>query len=168
MRTGAALAAVFFLTLNPASGKAETLYLPATVNFTDPGLIKEAILTDCNLPAKLVQFIKAYAIENGMTVEVVENAAGKKEGQVLLVEIVDAVSAGNAFTGHRKSTTVRGSLVQDGKEVASFTGRRVSGGGFGGGYKGSCSVLGRTVKALGKDIASWVRNPTPNAKLGDL
>ena len=75
MRTGAALAAVFFLTLNPAIGKAETLYLPATVNFTDPSLIKEAILTDCNLPAKLVQFIKAYAIENGMTVEVVENGS---------------------------------------------------------------------------------------------
>ena len=35
---------------------------------------------------------------------------------------------------------------------------RNSGGGFGGGYKGSCSVLGRCTKALGKDIAGWLRD----------
>ena len=36
------------------------------------------------------------------------------------------------------------------------------------GYKGSCSVLGRTVKAMGKDVAQWLKAPTDEAALGDM
>jgi hypothetical protein len=41
-------------------------------------------------------------------------------------------------------------------------------GGAFGGFKGSCSVLGRTVKALGKDIAQWLVQPAKGSQLGDL
>ncbi len=41
-------------------------------------------------------------------------------------------------------------------------------GGLFAGFKGSCSVLGRTVKAIGKDIAEWLVNPVLDADLGDL
>jgi hypothetical protein len=63
---------------------------------------------------------------------------------------------------------VRGKLYQDGKEIGAFTGRRNSMGGAFGGFKGSCSVLGRTVKALGKDIAQWLVQPAKGSQLGDL
>jgi hypothetical protein len=87
---------------------------------------------------------------------------------ILDVHIKDASSRGNAFTGHHKSTLVVGKLYQDGELIGSFTGRRDSMGGMFAGYKGSCSVLGRTVKALGKDIAEWLKAPTMDAQLGDL
>jgi len=89
------------------------------------------------------------------------------KGKVLEVVISDAISGGNAFIGHRKYVAVEGTLYEDGKKVASFTGGRYSGGGALGGYKGSCSVLGRCTKALGKDIAGWLKNPEDGASLGD-
>jgi hypothetical protein len=47
--------------------------------------------------------------------------------------------------------------------VAQTTLSRDSSGGFGGGYKGSCSVLRRCTNALGKDIAAWVKKQPANA-----
>jgi len=41
-------------------------------------------------------------------------------------------------------------------------------GGAFGGFKGNCSVLGRTVKALGEDIAGWLTHPDKDGLLGDL
>jgi hypothetical protein len=35
------------------------------------------------------------------------------------------------------------------------------------GFKGSCSVLGRTVEALGEDIGGWLAAPRDGASLGD-
>lgn len=87
---------------------------------------------------------------------------------MLVVEISDAVSRGNPFIGHRKSTSVRGNLYQDGVKVAAFRGECDSMGGAFGGFKGSCSVLGRTVKTLGSDIAAWLAKPVDDARLGDL
>ena len=90
------------------------------------------------------------------------------EGRVLKLELVEALTMGNAFIGHHKYTKVRGTLYENGAVVADFRGRTNSMGGFAIGYKGSCSVLGRTVKALSKDIAAWLKSPVDDARLGDL
>ena len=91
----------------------------------------------------------------------------KGPGNMLKVEITSAYSAGNAFIGHRKSTAIRGELYDNGTLLASFTGSRVSGGGAWAGFKGSCSVLGRTVETLGQDIVAWLKKPSDNAHLGN-
>ncbi len=83
-------------------------------------------------------------------------------------EITDAVSMGNPFLGHHKFTRVDGTLYESGRAVASFKGRRNSMGGAFGGFKGPCSVLGRTVKVLGQDIATWLKRPVDGARLGDM
>jgi hypothetical protein len=138
-----------------------------TIQYSDESMIKEAILTDCNLNSKLLEFIKSYAANNGISIELTDDSAGNINGDFLQVEIRDAVSSGNAFVGHRKFTSIKGSLLRNGSKVASFVGSRHSGGGAFAGYKSSCAVLGRTVKVLGKDVAGWLRNPTMNAKLGN-
>ncbi|NQV86958.1 MAG: hypothetical protein HQ492_07775 [Woeseiaceae bacterium] len=38
---------------------------------------------------------------------------------------------------------------------------------IGTGAKGTCSILGRCVKTLGSDIATWLQNPTMNAMPGN-
>jgi len=58
-------------------------------------------------------------------------------------------------------------LYKNGKRQAGFTASRVSGGGAFGGFKGSCSVLGRTVKILGSDVSLWLLHPVDGAHLGD-
>ncbi len=95
-----------------------------------------------------------------------DQAAQAGKGRVLLVQISDAISSGNAFIGHRKAVVVKGRLIEDGKEIAAFTGTRSSMGGAFGGFKGSCSVLGRCLETLAKDIATWMRNPR-NTRIGE-
>ncbi len=36
-----------------------------------------------------------------------------------------------------------------------------------GGFKGTCSILGRCIEALGKDIATWLKDPEMDSQLGD-
>ena len=63
--------------------------------------------------------------------------------------------------------TVKGTLREDGKPIGNFTAERFSGGGVFGGYKGTCAIVGRCAKAIGKDISIWLQNPGKNSRLGD-
>lgn len=87
--------------------------------------------------------------------------------QSLQLEIFDAVSMGNAWAGHQKFTRVQGTRYDGGSKLASFKARRNSLGGAFAGYKGSCSVPGRTVETLGQDIGEWLKAPRDGAHLGD-
>ncbi len=127
--------------------------------------VKEACTA---LNGQLPTFIEEFSKTSGVEVVLVDRIDTTAAGRVLKLELVEAVSMGNAFIGHHKYTKVRGTLFENGAEVADFRGRRNSMGGFAAGYKGSCSVLGRTVKALGKDIAVWLKSPVDDAQLGDL
>lgn len=125
------------------------------------------IRQECKITEQLSEFTQVYGEDRGIDVVRVPRVTSKDKGQVLKMEITDAVSQGNAFIGHRKYTAIEGSLYKDGKKVSTFTAARFSGGGFFGAYKGSCSVLGRTVKALGEDVAMWLAAPVDGAHLGD-
>jgi len=77
--------------------------------------------------------------------------------QGLALKLVSATSAGNAFTGHRKSVTARAEFYVGGKVARTTTLTRDSMGGAFGGLKGSCSVLERTVTTLGADVVKWLK-----------
>jgi hypothetical protein len=63
--------------------------------------------------------------------------------------------------------TVTGTLTEDDKPVASFRAKRFSTGGAFGGFKGTCSIIGRCTKAIAGDIAAWLKSPVDGAELGD-
>lgn len=81
----------------------------------------------------------------------------RKAEQGLALKLVSATSAGNAFTGHRKSVTARAEFYVGGKVARTTTFTRDSMGGALGGFKGSCSVLERTVTTLGSDVVRWLK-----------
>jgi hypothetical protein len=148
---------------------ADTVRIASSAPYAEDAEIANKIRTECvqlqtQLPAYTAQFGKEF----GVSVALADEVSPQDGGRVLQLEIYEAVSMGNAFIGHQKYSKVRGTLFEDGQKVASFKGMRNSMGGAFGGYKGSCSVLGRTVKALGKDIALWLSNPQDGAQLGDL
>jgi hypothetical protein len=147
-----------------ASGHAaaQSVQLQRPVPYAADNDISDAIKAECRIGEQLADFIKQYS---SVPVELTQQPAAS--GRVLQVEIVDAVSMGNAFIGHQKFTKVKGTLFQDGNKVASFKARRNSMGGAFAGFKGSCSVLGRTVEALGEDIGGWLSAPRDGATLGD-
>jgi hypothetical protein len=147
---------------------AQTVQVQSSIPYAEDAEIGNKVRNECTqLNTQLAEFTQEFGRENGIEVQLVETLDTAAEGRVLQMEIVDAVSMGNAFIGHQKYSRVRGVLFENGEQIADFRGRRNSMGGAFAGYKGSCSVLGRTVKALGKDIAQWLANPQDGAQLGD-
>lgn len=142
---------------------AQVVQLQRPVPYAEDNDISDAIKSECRIGDQLADFIKEYA-----NVPVEFTDVPGTSGRVLQLEITDAVSMGNAFLGHQKYTKVKGTLLdEDGRKVASFKARRNSMGGTFAGFKGSCSVLGRTVKAIGEDIGAWLDAPKDGATLGD-
>lgn len=74
---------------------------------------------------------------------------------------------GDAFIGHQQFARAKGALYQEGPAIGNSLARRYSTGGAFASYAGSCSILGRTVEAIGKDVAEWMPAPTRDARLGD-
>jgi hypothetical protein len=151
-----------------AAHAADTVVIPKPVPYAAGNDIAGKIKRECKINEQLSDFIAEYAGQHGVTVSFADSVSPQTPGRVLDVQITDAVSEGNAWIGHHKSTTIHGKLYQDGKLVGSFRDRRNSMGGMFAGYKGSCSVLGRTVKAAGEDIGAWLAAPGMDTELGDL
>ncbi len=148
---------------------AEPVSVQASVPYAADAKIAQNIRNECTkLGTQFAEFTQQFGKKNGVEVQLVNSLDTAKPGRVLQIEITEAVSMGNAFMGHHKYSAARGTLFENGKKLASFEARRQSMGGAFAGYKGSCSVLGRTVKAMGKDVAAWLKQPNDNALLGDL
>lgn len=159
----AALSAALFV----SAAHAGEFRMLATIPYSEDSVIAGNIKRECTIDSQLAQAVKRNAEAAGNHVELVANL-DTGSGEVLKLEIFEAMSSGNAWMGHHKSVTVKGALYRDGQQVAKFVGRRNSGGGFGAGFKGSCDVLERTVNAIGRDVAEWLKNPVDGAQLGDL
>lgn len=156
------------LSCNGAALADGAVLVASAVPYAEDNNIRRKITNSCTtLGSKLSGFIEANAQKNGLSVQLSDSIDPSAAPRVLQVEITEAVSQGNAFIGHRKFVAVAGTLYENGSVVASFDGQRSSGGGFAAGYKSSCAVLGRCVKALGKDIAAWLANPIDEAELGE-
>ncbi len=148
--------------------QADTVTMIKHVPYSADSKIRQNIKNECTaLGSKISDFTVQFSKKTKNDIVLTESLDKTSSGKVLEVFITDAVSSGNAFVGHRKFVAVEGTLYEGGEKVASFQGSRYSGGGAFGGYKGSCSVLGRCSKAIGKDIANWLKNPTDGASLGD-
>lgn len=166
IRSRVLLAASFSLLLNANIAAAETLAVPKVASYAKGAQIRSEIRNECGLEKKLADFIREYGGQQFSKVVSTSKAPGG--AKKLTVHITEVQGRpGGAWSGG-KSVRIKGSLSQNGKTVGTFEGMRVSGGGVFGGYKGTCSILGRCVKALGKDVATWAANPSQNARLGDL
>lgn len=161
---GAGFAALLAL----GSAVAGPVQMPRPVPYWADADVAGNIRKECTIQTQLADYTQEYSRARSIEVTFVERVGADLAGRVLELEIRDAQSTGNAWVGHRKSTSVRGKLYQDGELIGSFRGRRDSMGGAFAGYKGSCSVLGRTVKALGKDIAEFLAAPALDIDLGDM
>ncbi|GGD49137.1 hypothetical protein [Pseudoxanthomonas indica] len=163
MRKPALLACLSLAALITTPAFAQDIKLASNVPYTEDNEISDAIKAECSLGNKLADSIKRH---DGSVV-LVDGVPDTASGRVLQLEIVDSVNMGNAFMGRQTYTKIKGSLWQDGARVAGFKARRNSMGGAFAGFKGACSVLGRTVEKLGEDVGGWLKSPKDGAALGD-
>ncbi len=140
----------------------------APVVFAKDLEVREAVRKECQLLTKLPGFVQSYAQEQYAGIDL--NAKRSTKSDFLKIEIIDLPKyKKNAWAGRGGQwVTIKGSLLRKGKKTVSFEANRGSMGGFMGAYKGTCALLGRCTKTLGKDIAEWLKNPVDGATLGDM
>lgn len=164
MKSAPHITLLLTLTAYPAFA-GETLNLRATAPYDKNLVVPSAVKAECGLETKIPAFIQEYAKGQFDNVNLVDNSTAK--GKLLSVKITGLVGTGGGAWSGAKQVAIDGVLTENGKTIGTFKGARVSGGGAFGAYKGTCSILGRCVKALGKDVAVWLKKPTMNARLGD-
>ncbi|MCF6172177.1 MAG: hypothetical protein L3J44_00060 [Campylobacteraceae bacterium] len=143
----------------------KTIYLKPMVEFSPKSRVARNIKQECTLPQALADSIIKYSANSGVHVKL-KNRIKSNELE-LKVQIEEAISAGNAAVGHNKFVVISGGIVKGKIRYYTFDAARLSGGGYWGAYRSSCSVLGRIARALGKDVANWLANPYDNAMMGD-
>jgi hypothetical protein len=143
------------LALVPCAALGETLLVSPAASYGTA--VADNIKTQCSLAETQREAVVKELAAAGVTVQAAASDAPPAKGRFLQLRIESAISAGNAFTGHRKQVTTSAHLFENGKEIAQTTQSRDSMGGAFGGYKGSCNVLRRCAIVVGKDIAAWVK-----------
>lgn len=160
------IAAILFSWSSDGAAEDAVYHVISPVPFADSSGATGNVKAECRLESRLPQFI-AEAARRGVKVTVGPAPKEGAEGKFLYIEIVNVVGPGGGAWSGPKSVTVKGEVVENGETIGSFVASRYSTGGAFGGYKGTCSILGRCIKALGKDIAGWLKSPTMDAALGD-
>ena len=147
-----------------ASGQGVLVIAPIT--FNDTARIRQAVKNECKLEDRLAQSIEQFSAKQFAQIET-DSTLKQRDAQVLTIEIEQVQGGGGGAWSGAKSVTVNGTLTKNGKELGSFKAHRYSGGGMFAAYKGTCAILGRCTKTLGKDIAKWLSHPEKNSSLGD-
>lgn len=146
--------------------KKQPIYISPAIVYTSNSRVSTAIKQECTIPQTLSKHILEKTANKGINVQAKQKISSKE--LELKIEILEAVSAGNAAIGHSKYIVIEGYLTKNNVKYQSFKAARHSGGGAFGAYRSSCSVLGRITSALADDIANWLINPQDNALLGDV
>lgn len=151
-------------TLSGAAVAGGSIKLLRSVGFAEEAFVRPEVRTECNLEDRVPHWIQQFAQKNGIEIELVD--ALPETGLVLELEIADAIETGNAWTGRQKGLVIQGRLLDNGELKGNFRGRRMTSGGFFGGYKGACAFFGRCAKTLGHDVAEWLRAPAMSSNIG--
>lgn len=155
------------LMVAPAAYADETITIEELARFSSEATIPPAVRAECELETKLPVFVQKYSKKQDIDMILTPETLPLGKGRELKLQIIEVMGRGGGAWSGAKMVRVAGALYEDGQKLAGFTGVRSSGGGAFGGYKGTCSIMGRCVKALGKDISRWLVKPTDGARLGE-
>ncbi len=160
-------ASTLFLSFLPFSASAEQALNIQSVTFTkDKEAVNYKVRAECKLLEKTNKYLVYFGKKNFSSVT--SNKKAVAGAYNISAKIIGTIGGpGGAMSG-RKGATIKGTVKKNGELIGSFEAFRSSGGGFGFGYRGTCSLLGRSVKRLGRDITEWAVKPTLNAKIGEL
>ncbi len=152
--------------IRPATQVDKTpVYMGQHVPFKKGMIVRDAVRKECDLGGKLATHINNYGRQYHLNM--VKAGKAKKSARILKVEIINVHGSGGGAWSGAKSVAIEGKLLDNGKVIGTFRGQRSSGGGAFAGFKGTCSILGRTVKALGSDVGLWLQNPIMGASIGE-
>lgn len=160
---------VAIVVLLPISGYAGggTIIIQKTARFEEGLAVTEAVRTECQLETKIPDFTEEFAKNAFDKIVMEESVSEKTPGKAVKITITGVAGAGGGLYSGPKFVSIKATLWQDGKVIGTLASSRVTSGGAWGSYKGTCGLLARCAKTLGKDIATWLKEPSMNARMGD-
>lgn len=118
------------------------------------------------------EIIESCDIQRGFTDALVRQMKGRivavpgpldtSKGRALEIEIDDTDWSGNWFIGHVQLIRTHGTLYEDGRKVASFTGVR----NLRGDLTSACYNLTVGFRAHAWDIKRWLKDPVDGKQIG--
>ena len=158
--------AMLLVSFSTSTAAKEPLNIQSVTFTKDKEAVNYKVRAECKLLEKTEKYLVYFGKKNFSSVTTEKKAVAGAYN--ISAKIIGTIGGpGGAMSG-RKGATIKGTVKKNGKLVGSFEAFRSSGGGFGFGYRGTCSLLGRSVKRLGRDITEWAVKPTLNAKIGEL
>jgi hypothetical protein len=129
--------------------------IPALIDPTAP--VPNAVRTQCDVDKMLADDVLAAINDDyGPAQSIPSVAAGS--GRVVRLTITEVYGLGGGAWSGGKYMSARAELLQDGKQIDYVNLKRTSGGGILGGVTGTCGILDRIGRALGKDTVRWLKN----------
>ena len=147
--------------------KGGTLSLSRLAHYEKGTSVPKAVKDECDLEKKIIEAVRKNAEKNFDKIVLVDAPSAGTPGKALSIRITDALAPRGGTASGYKTLTIKGTLWQNGKVAGSFTARRVTSGGVSFiGYKGTCSMLQRCAKTLGKDVATWLEETDGECQTG--
>lgn len=151
----------------PALAGGGALSLQKTAPFEEGLAVPDAVKNECQLETKIPDFAQDFAKGGFDKIDMVDSASESTPGKAVKIIITDVAGARGGVWSGPKYVSIKATLWEDGKVVGTLASRRSTSGGMYGGYKGTCSLLGRCAKTLGKDVATWLKKPSMNERIGE-
>lgn len=134
----------------------ESLVIQRTAYYKTSAKVGDKIRDECGLEQVVPKNIKSYARGDYDSIYLSDSLSDSTPAKVLVMKIVNAQGLGGGRYSGPKSLTIEGTLSQNGTVLGTFVVHRGTMGGFGGGGSGTCSLLHRCAKKIGKDVGSWL------------
>lgn len=163
MKKGIALLILGLMAWSGFALAGDAVQVQRVISYAEDADVRQAVVDECALQTKIPVFLSKYSKKSVTLVD----GDLSMEGRRLELSITNAFASGGGAWSGAKSVTVKGQLFDGDVVIGDFVATRYSTGGFFGGFKGTCSIVGRCGKAIAKDISQWLKNPTKGAALGD-
>lgn len=140
---------------------AEKVLLETPVKYSPNASVVEPVRRECKIEDMIVRNVgTALSKRNADGKGTIGSGDDAGDAGVVRVQITNVFGVGGGAYSGPKAISVDAEMLKNGKVVRQVHLRRSSLGGFWGGFKGTCSILQRCAVTLGKDIASWVDDPS--------
>ena len=150
------------------AGDSGKLILQKKASYEKGLSVPDTLKDKCELETTVVEAVEAFAKHDFYKIDFVDSISPSTPGRALAITISDLSGLSGGVWSGPKHLTIDCTLWQNGRIMATFRATRVAGTAALGSYRGTCEMLERCAKNLGKDVAAWLKNPSINTTVGKL
>lgn len=145
--------------------RAAPVYLETPVTYAPNAGVVDKVKEECKPDEMFVREASPFFAKLAEGEGTVAADGAPRDKTRVQVQITHVMGVGGGAWSGPKSMSIQATLIENGKPGRTTKLTRTTTGGAFGGFKGTCSLIERCAKALGKDLSQWAVDPT--SKVGD-